>query len=113
MAVWHQGLTDDEVAALTRGVNEGRDAIAEVLERNRAAWRTRRESKRTRNPEVRARVEAVLRDGGGFRRGPYAERRRLQRDRLGLPDLLPTTTIGSYPQTPEVRSRAGRARPSA
>ncbi|MGH7544793.1 MAG: 5-methyltetrahydropteroyltriglutamate--homocysteine S-methyltransferase, partial [Gemmatimonadota bacterium] len=32
-------------------------------------------------------------------------RRAAQRERLGAPELLPTTTIGSYPQTPEVRRR--------
>jgi 5-methyltetrahydropteroyltriglutamate--homocysteine methyltransferase len=36
------------------------------------------------------------------RRRPYAERATAQRSALRLP-LLPTTTIGSFPQTPEVR----------
>jgi 5-methyltetrahydropteroyltriglutamate--homocysteine methyltransferase len=93
----------DEVATLARGLNEGRAAIADALERNRAALAARATSPRTRNPEVRARLEAVLREAGGFRRGPYARRRALQRPRLGLPEYLPTTTIGSYPQTPEIR----------
>lgn len=50
---------------------------------------------------VRRRVDAVAR--GMYDRGnPYSNRNPLQRDRLGLP-LLPTTTIGSFPQTAEIR----------
>jgi len=36
------------------------------------------------------------------RANPYAQRRIKQREALNLP-LLPTTTIGSFPQTPEIR----------
>ena len=54
------------------------------------------------NAEVRARLDAL---GDGPARTPYAIRRAAQAD--GLP-LLPTTTIGSFPQTGEVRAaRAG------
>ena len=59
------------------------------------------------NAGVRARLEVL---GDGSPRSPYAIRRPSQAD--GLP-LLPTTTIGSFPQTPEIRAvragyRAGR-----
>ena len=54
------------------------------------------------DPEVRARLDAL---GDGPARSPYATRRAAQAD--GLP-VLPTTTIGSFPQTPEMRAaRAG------
>jgi 5-methyltetrahydropteroyltriglutamate--homocysteine methyltransferase len=54
------------------------------------------------NPEVRARLDAL---GDGPARSPYTTRRAAQAD--GLP-VLPTTTIGSFPQTPEIRAaRAG------
>ncbi len=52
-------------------------------------------------PEVRRRITALKEED--FRRElPYKERDRLQRENLNLP-LFPTTTIGSYPQTEEVR----------
>ncbi|MBI4512466.1 MAG: 5-methyltetrahydropteroyltriglutamate--homocysteine S-methyltransferase, partial [Gemmatimonadetes bacterium] len=95
----------DEVATLTRGLDEGRAAIAEHLERNQAALESRRNSTRTRNPEVRGRLEEILRSPGLWARSPYPQRRAIQRPRLGLPECLRTTTIGSYPQTPDVRRK--------
>ncbi len=53
------------------------------------------------NPEVRRRITA-LKDEDFRREMPYRERDKLQREILNLP-LFPTTTIGSYPQTEEVR----------
>jgi 5-methyltetrahydropteroyltriglutamate--homocysteine methyltransferase len=50
------------------------------------------------NPDVRARLDAL---GDGPARSPYATRRQAQAG--GLP-VLPTTTIGSFPQTPEIRA---------
>jgi 5-methyltetrahydropteroyltriglutamate--homocysteine methyltransferase len=91
-----------EVVTLTRGVNEGRDAIAAEIERNGRALESRRSSERTRNAAVRERVGA-LREEDARRDSPFEERQEAQRERLELP-LFPTTTIGSFPQTEEVRS---------
>jgi 5-methyltetrahydropteroyltriglutamate--homocysteine methyltransferase len=67
----------------------------------RAALATRRQSPKTRNPAVRARAQAVT--PSLLTRGShYGERARKQQARFGLPPL-PTTTIGSFPQTGEVR----------
>jgi 5-methyltetrahydropteroyltriglutamate--homocysteine methyltransferase len=67
----------------------------------RAALASRRASPRTKRPEVRARTAAV--DASMERRGePFPARAAKQAARLHLP-LLPTTTIGSFPQTREVR----------
>jgi 5-methyltetrahydropteroyltriglutamate--homocysteine methyltransferase len=90
-----------EVATLARGLGEGRPAIAEELDRNDRALEDRRNSHRTRTPDVRTRVEALT-DADARRDGPYEERRAAQHQRLGLP-LFPSTTIGSYPQTTEIR----------
>ncbi|MFI8510061.1 5-methyltetrahydropteroyltriglutamate--homocysteine S-methyltransferase [Streptomyces sp. NPDC085460] len=100
-----------EIATLARGLAQGTDAIAAELAANRADLASRAESPITRVPAVRARVEAVT-DTDGRRSQPYAERAAAQRAHLGLP-LLPTTTIGSFPQTDELRVaradlRAGR-----
>src|SRR5256714_1819681 len=84
-----------EVAALARGPS------GEELERNGRALESRRTSTRTRNPGVRERVAALTAEDA-TRESEFEERRRAQRERLGLP-LFPTTTIGSVPQTAEVR----------
>ncbi len=55
------------------------------------------------NPEVRKRITA-LRDEDFRRDLPYREREKLQREKVKLP-LFPTTTIGSFPQTEEVRKK--------
>ncbi|KPV41223.1 5-methyltetrahydropteroyltriglutamate--homocysteine methyltransferase [Thiohalorhabdus denitrificans] len=91
----------EEVGALKRALNEGRDAIAEALAASSAAVASRRRSARTRSPAVRERVAGLT--GDMTRRdSPYAERRPRQRANLDLPEL-PTTTIGSFPQTAEIR----------
>ncbi|MEW6719620.1 MAG: 5-methyltetrahydropteroyltriglutamate--homocysteine S-methyltransferase [Thermodesulfobacteriota bacterium] len=75
---------------------------------SRAAIAARRSSPRTRDPEVRARTSSV--DESMLRR-PGALRQRIagQRTRFGLP-LLPTTSIGSFPQTAEIREARSKRR---
>jgi 5-methyltetrahydropteroyltriglutamate--homocysteine methyltransferase len=99
----------NELAVLTRGVNEGRATIASELEQNAAVLESRASSERTRNPKVRKRL-AQLNESAERRNSAFATRRRLQRDALSLPDYLPTTSIGSYPQTAEVRRERARYR---
>jgi len=90
-----------EVVTLARGLGEGRGAIATELDANDRALEDRRISQRTRNPAVRERV-AALTDEDAHRQSPFEVRRESQHARLRLP-LFPTTTIGSYPQTAEIR----------
>lgn len=91
----------EEVALLARALTHGRAAVAAELAANAASLARRRSSPRTRRPEVRERL-ANVRPEMLSRSAPYSERRPLQRGRLQLP-LFPTTTIGSFPQTDEVR----------
>ena len=91
-----------EIVTLTRAVNEGEDAVAAELAANRAAVESAAASPLRRNPEVRQRL-AELPPDADRRALPYAERAERQRQRLNLPPL-PTTTIGSFPQTGEIRS---------
>jgi len=98
-----------EVVTLTRELNEGRTAIAGELAENARALESRRASRRTRNPEVRERL-AGLDERAEQRQSPFESRRAAQRASLALPALLPTTSIGSYPQTAEVRQMRGRYR---
>ncbi len=97
-----------EVATLARGLAHGREAIAGELDANDRALEDRRNSHRTRNPAVRERV-AALTPGDARRQSPFEVRREAQRARLDLP-LFPTTTIGSYPQTPEIRKARAELR---
>lgn len=97
-----------EVATLAKGLAEGREAIASELDANDRALESRRNSHRTRNPEVRSRVEALTEDDAR-RNSDFTERQKAQRERLGLP-LYPSTTIGSYPQTTEIRTARAELR---
>ncbi|HSS02969.1 MAG TPA: 5-methyltetrahydropteroyltriglutamate--homocysteine S-methyltransferase [Kofleriaceae bacterium] len=83
----------------------------DAFDRARAALASRRRSPRVTNPTVRARLATVT-DAMLRRASPFASRAEAQHRRLGLP-LLPTTTIGSFPQTGDVRGaraawRAGK-----
>lgn len=89
-----------EVAVLARALTEGRDAVGAEVEAARAAVASRAEASGVVVPAVRERAAALTE--GDFSRGDYAERAAAQQAKLNLP-LLPTTTIGSFPQTPEIR----------
>jgi 5-methyltetrahydropteroyltriglutamate--homocysteine methyltransferase len=96
-----------EVSALARGV-DGPEAAAAELERSSEGIASRRSSRRTQDPAVRERV-ASLTDEDARRDSPFDVRRDLQRERLGLA-AFPTTTIGSFPQTPDIREARVRFR---
>ncbi|WP_431972685.1 5-methyltetrahydropteroyltriglutamate--homocysteine S-methyltransferase [Nocardia sp. bgisy134] len=89
-----------EVRLLATALTEGTEAIADELAAARAAAATRKADPRLSDAQVRARLDALGPDA--TRRAPADERRALQAQRLDLP-ALPTTTIGSYPQTSEIR----------
>lgn len=90
-----------ELEVLARALNEGRDAVAQPLERNAEAIASRRASDRVDDTEVKKAVRAITPEMGQ-RNSPYAERAKAQRKHLNLP-VYPTTTIGSFPQTKEIR----------
>lgn len=97
-----------EVVTLARGLDEGWEAIdGEVAEATRVLEQ-RAAAPGVVRPEVRSRT-AALTDADRARE-PYLEREAAQAQRLHLPPL-PTTTIGSFPQTTEIRkARAANAR---
>jgi 5-methyltetrahydropteroyltriglutamate--homocysteine methyltransferase len=90
-----------EVAALARGLDEGEAAVRAELEASDAAVRSHRGSPRVHRPDVAARAAAVA-PAMERRASPFAVRRAGQQARLDLP-RFPTTTIGSFPQTADVR----------
>ena len=99
-----------ELAVLGRAGSEGRGAVAEAVEANQEVLEGRRRSPLAADPAVRRAVAALPADP---RRDPPQQRAVAQQTRLRLP-ALPTTTIGSFPQTARIRAaraawRAGRA----
>lgn len=91
----------EEIVTLRRGLDEGREAVARELEAARAALASRGASRAVHDNAVRQRLQGVIEDDLR-RQSPYAARAQRQRARFRLP-LYPTTTIGSFPQTAEIR----------
>ncbi|WP_297443687.1 5-methyltetrahydropteroyltriglutamate--homocysteine S-methyltransferase [Acidocella sp.] len=91
----------EELLVLAKALNQGRGAVAAQLSANAAAIAARRSSKRVHNPAVKAAVAAIT-PALGRRQSPFAVRAAKQAAWLNLP-LFPTTTIGSFPQTKEIR----------
>ncbi|GGM31953.1 5-methyltetrahydropteroyltriglutamate--homocysteine S-methyltransferase [Promicromonospora citrea] len=97
-----------EVVTLATGLTQGREAVADRLAESAAAVRSRAAAPGVVVPAVRERTAALTPEDA--ERAPYARRAAAQRERLDLPPL-PTTTIGSFPQTAEIRAaRAAWAR---
>jgi 5-methyltetrahydropteroyltriglutamate--homocysteine methyltransferase len=93
----------DELAVLKAAVSGSAD-VAPALAVARAALAARRTSARVHRPAVSARLQALLADAQAERRqSPFSARQLVQRAKLRLP-AFPTTTIGSFPQTPQIRA---------
>lgn len=98
----------DEIKLLARALNTGRASVQPELQANQAAIDSRRNSPRVNKPEVKAAlagIDAAL----GRRQSPYPQRAEKQAELLKLP-AFPTTTIGSFPQTAEIRQARQRFR---
>ncbi len=98
-----------ELAALTHAANNGKQAAAEAFTASAAAAKSRASSARVHDANVAARL-AGSKSGDANRAGSFEQRQAKQRTRFALPKF-PTTTIGSFPQTEEVRkARAAHRR---
>jgi len=91
----------EELRVLAAALRHGRDAVKDELAANQAAISARRNSPRVNNPGVKAAI-ARLNAALGQRKSVYAQRAPKQAALLKLP-AYPTTTIGSFPQTAEIR----------
>ena len=91
----------DELRVLGVALNQGRAAVQADLADNRSAVEARRTSPRVNIPAVKAAL-AKIDKGLGQRKSAYAERGAKQAALLKLPPF-PTTTIGSFPQTADIR----------
>ncbi|MBI6180720.1 5-methyltetrahydropteroyltriglutamate--homocysteine S-methyltransferase [Serratia proteamaculans] len=90
-----------EVALLSAALNAPGAAKQAELDAYSAPIRARRQSSRVHNAQVGQRLAAITAQDSE-RQSPYAERAQAQRERFNLP-AWPTTTIGSFPQTTEIR----------
>ncbi len=91
-----------EVATLARAINEPtNEDVALELAHSRAVQAARQHSPRIHKPQVQARLSAIQ-PQDSQRTSVFAARIEQQRARLDLPPF-PTTTIGSFPQTPAIR----------
>ncbi len=88
------------------GALDGEEGAEAALEDARRRSASRKASARVHRADVAARL-ATLDQGAAHRRTPYAQRRQAQAAALGLP-AYPTTTIGSFPQTRQVRQARAR-----
>lgn len=88
-----------DLAVLAEGEVDAK--TEENFEANKAAAESRRTSPLIHKPEVKNRVNNIT-DDDAKRTSPFAVRKALQQEKFGLPKF-PTTTIGSFPQTKDVR----------
>ncbi len=91
----------NELHILGTALNYGSETAADALEKNRLAIVSRRESRRVTRHETQSAINTLC-TTMGQRQSNYAQRNKVQQKQLNLP-LFPTTTIGSFPQTPEIR----------
>ena len=90
-----------ELKVLKAALSDGREAVAAELAASRAAADSRANSSEIHRAEVAKRL-ADLPANADQRKSPFAERIKAQQAWLNLPPL-PTTNIGSFPQTTEIR----------
>ncbi|PNS20019.1 hypothetical protein CAC42_1466 [Sphaceloma murrayae] len=90
-----------ELSVISKAVTEGPAAVREQLEANAKSMQSRATSKRTNNPAVKERLSKVTKEQYS-RQSAFPTRYAQQKELLKLP-LFPTTTIGSFPQTSEIR----------
>jgi 5-methyltetrahydropteroyltriglutamate--homocysteine methyltransferase len=92
----------DEVSVICRAVNQGESAVSKELAENQKAVDDRAKSSLIHNPAVKKRA-AQINDAMLKRGSPFPQRLKAQEKVLQIP-AFPTTTIGSFPQTKEVRA---------
>ncbi|KAG6101799.1 homocysteine methyltransferase Met26 [Claviceps sp. LM220 group G6] len=90
-----------EIALIAKAVTNGPSSVREQLEANEKSMQARATSSRTNDPEVKERQSKVTQKDHE-RQSEFTTRIAAQQKKLNLP-LFPTTTIGSFPQTSEIR----------
>ncbi|KAI9727164.1 MAG: methionine-synthesizing 5- methyltetrahydropteroyltriglutamate--homocysteine methyltransferase [Chrysothrix sp. TS-e1954] len=103
VADWFSFATEkcSEVVVIAKAVTQGNSSVQQQLDANAASMKSRAESKLTNDPAVAERQKKVN-DAMYNRKAPFSTRYPAQKKHLQLPNF-PTTTIGSFPQTKEIR----------
>ncbi len=91
----------DELDVLKNAINHGRESVAQALHENAVSVLSRKQSTLVHDPVVRVKTAAIT-PALGARQASYEVRSKVQKKVLNLP-AFPTTTIGSFPQTVEIR----------
>lgn len=91
----------EELDLIAKALNDGRTSVKTALAENAASIRRRRTSIKVNNEKVQQRLSTAKKEDAQ-RRSVFQKRTALQQQKLSLP-LFPTTTIGSFPQTQEIR----------
>ncbi|KAI0053006.1 cobalamin-independent methionine synthase [Auriscalpium vulgare] len=96
-----------EVSVIAKALSGSQDAdVAQAIEANRASIAKRRDFESSSDDAIRKRVAAITPDMYE-RKSPFAVRQETQKKHISLPKF-PTTTIGSFPQTKEIRSHRAK-----
>lgn len=100
-----------EIDAINKSVNGKSELVSDLLQSNKLANESRKTSNKIHNNQVKERAKNID-DSVLKRQSSYDVRKKVQKESIILPDL-PTTTIGSFPQTKEIRKhradfKAGR-----
>ena len=90
-----------ELNLLAQALNQGEETVSEHLQENQALIKRRKNSKSVNNLSVQNAVKNIS-SSLGQRKQPFAKRIEIQQAHLNLPSY-PTTTIGSFPQTNDIR----------
>ncbi|KAJ3398900.1 hypothetical protein HDV05_002193, partial [Chytridiales sp. JEL 0842] len=90
-----------EIVVIAKAVNLGPESVRAELDANDRSIASRRTSKRIHNPQIQQNIQNITPEMFS-RKSAFAQRRMIQNSKLKLP-LFPTTTIGSFPQTADVR----------
>ena len=89
-----------EIVTLAKARTEGEGAVSGALSEARTALASRAAHPGTNRADVRDALARIA--PGDYQRSAYSVREAAQADRFHLPELA-TTTIGSFPQTPDIR----------
>ncbi|KAK6458890.1 methionine-synthesizing 5 methyltetrahydropteroyltriglutamate--homocysteine methyltransferase [Scheffersomyces xylosifermentans] len=98
---WFSFATQKLGEIVTIAKNVSGEDVSEALAANAASIKSRTESSITTNPKVQERL-ATINESLSTRKVPFPERLAVQKAKYNLP-LFPTTTIGSFPQTKDIR----------
>jgi 5-methyltetrahydropteroyltriglutamate--homocysteine methyltransferase len=101
MAFAKQKIDEVVILAALSAENPSEESLQKLAE-NKKAIESKKESSLIHKPKIKERIKAIS-EKEVTRKNSFTRRKSIQQKELNLP-LFPTTTIGSFPQTKEVRS---------